>query len=148
MGTKMPNWVEAGCEEYLKRLPKEFSVTFKELGLANRSKTASTDAVIKTETEKLFKAVPQGYHTLVLDKGGTSWSTEQLAEQLTKWQMQGQSLAILIGGPDGISREGLQKANTVWSLSDLTLPHPLVRIVLAEQLYRAWSLLNNHPYHK
>ena len=148
MGTKMPAWVQQGCAEYIKRLPKEFAFEIKELGLAVRSKTTSTESVINAESDKLMDAVPTGYRAIVLDKGGKAWSTEQLAEQLSNWQMQGQSLAFLIGGPDGLSQACVRQADSVWSLSALTLPHPLVRIVLVEQLYRAWSLLNHHPYHK
>jgi len=148
MGTKMPSWVQAGCAEYLKRLPKDFAVELKELPLVQRSKNQSSESVIAAESEKVLAAVPTGYQRIVLDKDGLSWSTEALAAQIAKWQMQGQSLAILIGGPDGFSPDCVNQAHTVWSLSALTLPHPLVRIVLFEQLYRAWSLLNNHPYHK
>ena len=148
MGSKMPGWVQQGCAEYSKRLPKEFALEIKELGLASRSKATSTETVINAESDKLMGAVPTGHRVIVLDKSGKAWSTEQLAEQLSNWQMQGQSLAFLIGGPDGLSQACVRQADSVWSLSALTLPHPLVRIVLLEQLYRAWSLLNNHPYHK
>ena len=148
MGTKMPGWVQQGCDEYTKRLPREFAIEVKELALANRSKSTSTDKVIQAESDALLAAVPAGYQVLALDKGGKSWSTEQLAAQLSNWRMQGQSIAMLIGGPDGLSNQCLNRADSIWSLSDLTLPHPLVRIVLLEQLYRAWSVLNNHPYHK
>lgn len=148
MGTKMPAWVQQGFAEYRKRLPAEFAVELQELELAKRTKTTSTDTVINTESEKLLGAVPAGFHLLALDKGGQAWSTEKLAERLADWQMQGQSVAMLIGGPDGLSAALKARADTVWSLSELTLPHPLVRVVLIEQLYRAWCVLHNHPYHK
>lgn len=148
MGTKMPSWVQQGCDEYAKRFPKEFSLNIKELTLASRSKTTSTKTVIEAESEKLLAAVPSGNQIVVLDKGGSSWSTEQLADHIRNWQMQGQSLSLLIGGPDGLSRSCIRKADKAWSLSALTLPHPIVRIILLEQFYRAWAILNNHPYHK
>ena len=148
MGTKMPTWVQQGCDEYAKRLPKEFTINIKELSLASRSKTTSTKTVIEAESDKLLAAVPEGYQLVVLDKGGSAWSTEQLADNIRHWQMQGQSLALIIGGPDGLSRSCIRKADKVWSLSALTLPHPIVRIVLLEQFYRAWAILNHHPYHK
>ncbi len=148
MGTKMPSWVQQGCDEYSKRLPKDFSINIKELSLASRSKTTSTQSVIGLESDKLMASIPDGYQVVVLDKGGKSWSTEQLADNIREWQMQGQSMALLIGGPDGLSESCIKKADKVWSLSALTLPHPVVRIVLLEQLYRAWTILKNHPYHK
>jgi 23S rRNA (pseudouridine1915-N3)-methyltransferase len=148
IGTKMPGWVQQGCDEYLRRLPKEFAVELKELALANRSKSTSTQAVVQTESDKLMAAVTPGYRVIALDKSGKSWSTKQLAEQLSNWQLQSRSVALLIGGPDGLSSSCIEAADGVWSLSALTLPHPLVRIVLFEQLYRVWSLLHNHPYHK
>ena len=148
MGTKMPAWVQAGCEEYGKRLPRDFAVEIKELPLATRSKTRSTQALIEYESKQLLAAVPAGYQRVALDKGGAMWSTEQLADKISTWQMLGQSPCLMIGGPDGLSRQCIQHADVVWSLSSLTLPHPLVRVLLLEQLYRAWSLLNNHPYHK
>ena len=148
MGTKMPSWVQEGCEEYRKRLPKEFALTVKELPLGSRAKTTSTASVIAAESEKLLASVPTGFQTVVLDKSGSAWSTEQLADNIQNWQMQGRSLALLIGGPNGLSGGCLRAADKVWSLSQLTLPHPLVRIVILEQIYRAWSVLNNHPYHK
>lgn len=147
IGNKMPGWVEAGCEEYHKRLPKGM-VTIQSLAPAKRGKTTSTQNVIETESQRLVEAIPPNYVSVALDKSGASWSTEQLSQQISHWQMQGQSVALLIGGPDGMSQNCIQQAQQVWSLSALTLPHPLVRILLLEQIYRAWSLLNNHPYHK
>lgn len=147
IGTKMPAWVETGCDEYRKRLPRDF-VSLKELPLARRSKSTSLANVIESETQTLLSAVPTSNRVLALDKSGQSWSTEKLANNIGQWQLQGQSIAMLIGGPDGLTRECVKQADMVWSLSALTLPHPIVRIVLYEQLYRAWSYLNNHPYHK
>ena len=148
LGNKMPSWVQAGCEEYLKRLPKELTVEFKELPLAVRGKTTNLQQVIAKESEQLLAHLHKDHWVVALDSRGKSWSTPQLAEQLAAWQMQGKTLALLIGGPDGMDQTVLQRADQICSLSALTLPHPLVRVLLAEQLYRAWSILQNHPYHK
>lgn len=148
LGNKMPPWVNTGCEEYLKRLPREVSVEFKELPLSVRGKTTNLQQVIDKESEQLLGAVSKSDWVIALDSRGQSWSTEKLAEQFSQWQMNAQTISILIGGPDGMNQSVLSRANQVWSLSALTLPHPLVRVLLVEQLYRAWSILQNHPYHK
>ena len=97
---------------------------------------------------RILAAVPKGATVVALEVGGRSWSTAQLARQLGDWMGRGQDLALLVGGPDGLGEAARQAAGQHWSLSPLTLPHPLVRVVLAEQLYRAWSILRNHPYHR
>lgn len=148
VGTKMPAWVNNGVQEYQKRLPKEFSIEIKEIPLAHRGKTTSVQQTKEKETEKLLATVKEKQNVIALDSRGKQWTTEQLAAQIEKWRMDGRDLNFLVGGPDGLSEECIQRADAVWSLSALTLPHPLVRIVIVEQLYRAWSLLNNHPYHK
>ena len=147
VGNKMPAWVEEGCREYSKRLPKEFAVNTIEIPLAPRGKSTSTKIAKEKEGEKLLAAAADSY-VIALDAGGKSWSTEQLARHVDQWRMLGRDVSMLIGGPDGLSRQCLAEADRQWSLSALTLPHPLVRVVLMEQLYRAWTLLNNHPYHK
>ena len=96
----------------------------------------------------MLASLPRDCHVLALDQGGCSWSTEELAEQMEGWLGAGRDLALLVGGPDGLAQSCLERADRRWSLSPLTLPHPLVRIVVAEQLYRAWSILANHPYHR
>ncbi len=101
-----------------------------------------------TEKKKILAAVAPADKVIALDVRGKSWSTEQLAQQLKDWQMSGDNYSILIGGPDGLSPACLARADLCWSLSDLTLPHPLVRVLLAEQLYRAWTITVNHPYHR
>lgn len=144
----MPAWVEQGFKEYAKRLPREFSFMLTELPLAQRAKNASVEKLKKNEGEQLLAGIPSGNRIVALDVLGKSFSTEALAEKISEWQMDSQDVSILIGGPDGLSPECLAAANESWSLSALTLPHPLVRIVLVEQLYRAWTILKNHPYHK
>lgn len=148
IGTKMPAWVQEACGEYQKRLPKDFSVTFKELPLANRGKNTATKVAKEKESQTLLSAISEGQFVVALDSRGQSWSTEKLADNIAQWQMDGKSITLLIGGPDGLTQACLQRADAIWSLSALTLPHPLVRVLLAEQLYRAWTVLNRHPYHK
>ena len=148
VGTKMPAWVEQGFQDYAKRLPRDFSVQVVELPLGQRGKNASVQKAIAKEGEQMLAAIPQGDQVIALDVKGKPWSTEQLADNLADWRMQGSNYSLLIGGPNGLAPECLARANTKWSLSALTLPHPLVRIVVIEQLYRAWTILNNHPYHK
>ncbi len=96
----------------------------------------------------MLAAIGKGDRVVALEVGGKNWSTEQLAEQAENWQMSGQNVSLLVGGPDGLAPECLAQADQKWSLSGLTLPHPLVRILLAEQIYRAWSIIQGHPYHK
>ncbi len=148
VGTKMPAWVETGYQEYAKRLPRDFSVQVVELPLGPRGKNASVQKAITKEGEQMLAAIPSGDRVIALDVEGKPWSTEQLARNLSDWRMEGDNYSILIGGPDGLAPTCLQRAHARWSLSALTLPHPLVRIVLIEQLYRAWTILHNHPYHK
>ena len=147
VGNKMPAWVNEGVQEYHKRLPRDFSVNVVEIPLAIRSKTTSTKIAMEKEGERLLSAA-ENTHIVALDKEGTQWSTEQLAQQIDQWKMLAKPISLLVGGPDGLAPSCLAQAQSKWSLSKLTLPHPLVRIVLMEQLYRAWSILNNHPYHK
>lgn len=148
VGTKMPGWVVEGVAQYSKRLPREWQLQWLEIALAKRARDSSAEKVCRAEGEQLLKAVPSGDRVVALDVRGKRLTTEQLAQQLSQWQMSAENYSILIGGPDGLSPEVLQRADSRWSLSDLTLPHPLVRILLAEQLYRAWTITVNHPYHR
>ncbi|HSC75365.1 MAG TPA: 23S rRNA (pseudouridine(1915)-N(3))-methyltransferase RlmH [Pseudomonadales bacterium] len=148
VGTRMPDWVQAGYSEYAKRLPRECALELKEIPLATRGKNADIARAIEKESEAMLAAIPAQERVIALDVLGKPQTTDSLANALRHWQMQGGNTSLLIGGPDGLSTECLNRASQRWSLSGLTLPHPLVRIVLAEQLYRAWSLLHNHPYHR
>lgn len=148
VGTKMPAWVQAGYGEYAKRLPKELSPKLIELNIGHRPKNGGSAAAIKSEGESILAAIPKTDFVVALDVLGKPWSTDKLSSQLADWQMSGHNLSFIVGGPDGLSQACLDRANTKWSLSNLTLPHPLVRIVFIEQLYRAWTVLQNHPYHK
>jgi 23S rRNA (pseudouridine1915-N3)-methyltransferase len=148
VGGKMPAWVEQGVNDYGRRMPRELKVNWCEVPLARRGKDNNGELLRSREGEKIIKAIPAGDEVIALDVRGKRWSTPQLAQQLKNWQMSGNNYSLLIGGPDGLSGACLERANWRWSLSDLTLPHPLVRILLAEQLYRAWTITANHPYHR
>jgi len=148
VGTKMPAWVITGFNEYNKRMPREMSVEIVELPIGPRGKGADLKRAIKKEGDAMLAAIPSGDWVVALEVTGKSWSTEQLSEQMESWQLQGRNLCLLIGGPDGLDPRCTALANQKWSLSALTLPHPMVRILLSEQLYRAWSLIQGHPYHK
>jgi len=148
VGTKMPSWVTDGYQEYAKRLPRECSLHLHEIAPAKRGKTASATQWMQEEGERILAAIPANHHVVALDVQGKPWSTEQLAQQLENWQSDGRDVSLIVGGPDGLSQACLQRADQRWSLSALTLPHPLVRIVMSEQLYRAWTVLQNHPYHR
>ncbi len=138
----MPAWVEQGIAEYSKRLPRELKLVWREIPLARRGRD------VAAEGERILRNIPAGERVVALDVQGKRVSTEQLAGHLSAWQMSGANYSILIGGPDGLSPSCLARADFCWSLSDLTLPHPLVRVLLAEQLYRAWTITVNHPYHR
>mgnify|MGYP001553568767 CR=1 FL=1 len=148
VGTRMPAWVTQGYEEYSKRMPRECGLRLIEIAPGHRGKNASIDKAIEEEGKRMLAAIPKGANVIALDEKGKSWSTMQLSRQLEGWLHQGSDTALLVGGPDGLSASCRTSACTSWSLSPLTLPHPLVRVLLAEQLYRALSVLNGHPYHR
>jgi len=144
----MPKWVSLGFEEYTKRMPRECSVDVVELPVGKRSKQSDIQRVIEDEGKRLLGKIKPSDFVVALDITGKQWSTADLAQKLQSWQGIHQHIIILIGGPDGLSDTCLKRANDTWCLSELTFPHPLVRVILAEQLYRGWSLMNNHPYHR
>jgi 23S rRNA (pseudouridine1915-N3)-methyltransferase len=143
VGTRMPDWVQEGVLEYSKRLPAEFSLHCIEVPLGKRTKNSDTQQAMRQESEALLSRLSVRDHVL-----GRSLSTEAMAVRVGAIRDDGRHLSLLVGGPDGLSPECLQRADEKWSLSALTLPHPLVRIVLAEQIYRVWSVLSGHPYHR
>lgn len=148
VGNKMPPWVTAGYQEYAKRLPAYMQLQLQELPLGFRGASADPAMAMQQEGDAMLAAIAQDDRVVALDVKGKAWSTEELAKQCADWQMGGRNVSLLVGGPNGLASSCLQRADQKWSLSPLTLPHPLVRVLLAEQLYRAWSILNNHPYHK
>jgi 23S rRNA (pseudouridine1915-N3)-methyltransferase len=148
IGTKMPAWVQTGFSDYQTRLPKECELILTELPMTPRTKTGNPTLWKEKDSETLLKAIPSQSLVIALDERGKSYTSEQLADKLQQWRESTQHLSLLIGGPDGLSKQCQARAQSLWSLSELTLPHPLVRIIVAEQLYRAWTLLNDHPYHR
>jgi 23S rRNA (pseudouridine1915-N3)-methyltransferase len=147
VGHKMPAWVEQGCTEYLKRMPREATVEMVEIKPDKRAAGKGGDQVREAEAERLLEAAGRDY-LIVLDEHGKEPTTLQLAERMQQWMQDGRDVALAIGGADGLHQKVLQAADWHWSLSKLTLPHGMVRVMLAEQLYRAWSVINNHPYHR
>lgn len=148
VGTRMPPWVDEGFAEYAKRLSGDISLELVEITAGKRSKGADLARLKEQEGEALLAALRPQERVIALDVLGRTLSTDDLADTLKAWQVDGRPAALLVGGPEGLSRAALARADEKWSLSRLTLPHPLVRIVVAEQLYRAWSLLKGHPYHR
>ncbi len=148
IGQKMPAWVSAGYAEYAARMPPECRLELIELPLAQRAKSRPLERAVEQEGERMLAALSNTERLIALDVRGKAWSTEQLAAELGQWLQDGRDIALAIGGPDGLDDAVLERAERRWSLSPLTLPHPLVRIVVAEQLYRATSILRNHPYHR
>lgn len=148
VGTGMPAWVEAGFAEYARRLSHWLPLELVEIGPGERGKGRDVRRAMEDEAQRLAAAMPKSAHVVLLDGRGRSHTSEQLARRLEHWRMQGRDLAFLIGGPDGFADSVRSTAGEAWSLGPLTLPHPLVRIVVAEQLYRAASILANHPYHR
>ena len=148
VGTRMSDWVNAGVEEYRRRLPADFALEMVEVALAPRGKNADIRRARQKEGAALLARVPRGDRVVAMEVGGRSLTTEALAARLEALRMEGQNLSLLVGGPDGLDDRCLQQSHEQWSLSALTLPHPLVRIVLAEQIYRAWTLCVGHPYHR
>jgi 23S rRNA (pseudouridine1915-N3)-methyltransferase len=144
----MPGWVEAAYAEYAKRLPGECALHLVEIEPGHRSKGANLEQARREEGERLLKALPKGALAIALDERGEAWDTAHLAAELAGWLGGGRDPALMVGGADGLAPECLQRAEQRWSLSALTFPHSLVRVILAEQIYRAWSLVKGHPYHR
>ena len=143
VGQRMPGWVSEAWNEYARRMPPELGLSLREIPLSRRGKNADTRRLTALESKALLDA-----RIVALDVRGQSWSTERLAVRLEEWMGDGRDVGFIIGGPDGISTDVMNKAEIRWSLGPLTLPHPLVRVVLVEQLYRAWTITRNHPYHR
>ncbi|SHO58000.1 23S rRNA (pseudouridine(1915)-N(3))-methyltransferase RlmH [Vibrio quintilis] len=148
VGTKMPSWVETGFSEYQRRFPHDMPLSLTEIPAGKRGKNADISRILEKEGEAMLAAVPKGNRIVTLDIPGKPWDTNQLSQQLEGWKLDGRDVSILIGGPEGLAPACKQAAMQSWSLSPLTLPHPLVRIIMAESLYRAWSITTNHPYHR
>ncbi len=148
VGERAPGWVAEGFAEYRKRLSHWLPLDLVEIEPGLRGKGRDTARAIADEGARVLAALPKGALVVALDGRGRTWSSEALAQRLEHWRAQGRDLAFLIGGPEGHAPEVLARANENWSLGPLTLPHMLVRLLVAEQLYRAAALLANHPYHR
>ena len=148
IGRRLPAWQQQGFEDYARRLPKECAMTLTEIPAATRTRSTPTAQAIDKESERMLAALGRNDYVIALDQPGARYSSEELAGLLDTWLTQGRDLALLIGGADGLSDACRSRAELRWSLSDLTLPHGLVRVLVAEQIYRAWSILRGHPYHR
>lgn len=145
---RVPNWVEQGFQEYTKRLPPQLSLQLHEVPLRKRHGSGEHNQQRAAEEKAIIKLINRQDHVITLDRRGKHWDTEQLSQQLANWQTLGQDICLLIGGPEGLSTTCLERANQSWALSPLTFPHALVRVIVAEQLYRASTILSGHPYHR
>ena len=146
-GSRLPDWINTGFDEYAGRLTRDYRLELKEIALGQRSATSTAQAIAK-EGAKMLGALPQGAYIVAMQVGGRSMSSEQLAQFLQARARDGRDVVFCIGGPEGLAPEVDAKADFKWSLSSLTLPHALARVVLAEALYRAVSIIQGHPYHR
>ncbi|MBK9161653.1 MAG: 23S rRNA (pseudouridine(1915)-N(3))-methyltransferase RlmH [Nitrosomonadales bacterium] len=148
VGHKMPDWITAGFNEYAKRMPREAKIELVEIKPEPRTTGKTTAQIMETEAQRILAALPQNCLRIALDEHGAQPTTRALAAQMQEWMREGRDVAFIIGGADGLHESVRQAAQRIMALSALTLPHAMVRVLLAEQLYRAYSLLHNHPYHR
>ncbi len=144
----MPAWIESGFTEYAKRMPPDCRINLKEVKPVERSGSKTAETAMALERTKIEAALPKNTRIVALDERGKDLTTVQLSQLLTQWQQDGRDVAFIIGGADGLDVEFKAKADLSIRISSLTLPHGMVRVLLAEQLYRAWSITQNHPYHR
>jgi 23S rRNA (pseudouridine1915-N3)-methyltransferase len=147
VGQRIPDWAQTACDDYVKRFPPELRVELRAVKTAPRV-SRTLESLYAAERQRIETAIPKGAHVVALDEHGTALTTMALAGRLKAWQMQGGDVALVIGGPDGLDPAFKRAAHERIRLSDLTLPHAMVRVLLVEQLYRAWSINANHPYHR
>lgn len=148
VGHKMPAWIESGFGEYAKRMPPECRIQLKEIKPVERSGGKTAETVMAQERTRIEAAIPKGARIIALDEHGKDITTVQLSRFLTQWQQDGRDVTFVIGGADGLDASFKASADMLMRVSSLTLPHGMVRVLLAEQLYRAWSITQNHPYHR
>lgn len=148
IGQRMPGWVETGFAEYAGRLPRDMALTLLALPNPARSRAMDVSTLRRVEGQALLAAIPDQALVVAMDEVGQVVDTSELARRLANWQQSGRDVTLVIGGAAGLEDTVRKRADWVWSLSPLTFPHMLVRVLVAEQIYRAWSLLNNHPYHR
>lgn len=148
VGNKMPDWITSGFNEYTKRMPREARIELIELKPESRTSGKTTEQIMEAEAQRILAVLPQNTLRIVLDEHGATPTTKQLSQQMQRWLGDGRDVAFVIGGADGLHESVKKAAQQLMALSALTLPHGMVRVLLAEQLYRAHSLLHNHPYHR
>ncbi|MBP6020734.1 MAG: 23S rRNA (pseudouridine(1915)-N(3))-methyltransferase RlmH [Burkholderiaceae bacterium] len=148
VGQRMPAWVQTAWQDYAKRLPADCALDLKEIKPEPRSSGKTTAQMMHSEARRIEAAIPAGALRIALDERGKDLTTVDLSRQLEGWRAGGQDVALIVGGPDGLDSELKQSCHGLLRLSSLTLPHPMVRVLLAEQLYRAWAIMTNHPYHR
>lgn len=148
VGHKMPAWIETGFAEYAKRMPPEIRIHLKEIKPVERSGSKTAETAMALERAKIEAAIPKGARIIALDERGRDLTSVQLSQHLLQWQQDGRDVVLIIGGADGLDAEFKARADMLIRISSLTLPHGMVRVMLAEQLYRAWSITQNHPYHR
>ncbi len=148
VGNKMPSWINLAFSEYAKRLCQEITIHLSEIKPEKRNNGKNKEQILLAEYKRIKAVIPTGSRLIILDENGEHWTTKQLASTIERWLQEGKDTAFIIGGPDGLHDEIKSSAQCIWSLSKLTFPHGLVRVMLAEQLYRAQSLIENHPYHR
>ncbi len=148
VGDRQPSWVDSAFDDYAERLPRQWQFRLESVATMKRQKNASADASKLAEADKILSRIRPPEHAVLLDERGTQFTSKELADKIDGWQTVGEDIVFVIGGPDGVAQSVQARANTCWSLSKLTLPHGLARVLFAEQIYRAWSLMNGHPYHR
>lgn len=148
VGQRLPRWVNDGFAVYQQRLPQHMKLELTELPAAQRTSSMSAEKAMAQEAERILKQIQPDHHVIVLDEHGKQRSSRELSAEMDQWQQLYPQVSIVIGGADGLAAEVKQRANQLWSLSKLTLPHGMVRVMLAEQLYRGWTLIQGHPYHR
>lgn len=148
LGQKMPAWVDLASDDYLKRMPRELTVELVELPLTSRKSRDSADSLKARQGSAIMERLNSGSLNVALDENGEQWSSQKWAQQLQRWMFDYARVNLIIGGPDGLARECRDACRHQVSLGRMTMPHALVRVVLVEQLYRAWSIIHGHPYHR
>lgn len=148
VGDRQPSWVDDAVSTYAGRFPRQWKFRIDRIATAHRSKNTQPEAAKSAEGEQILTKIESDEQVVLLDERGQQMSSQQLANALAGWQADGRDLCFIIGGPDGVSADCSQRADVTWSLSSLTLPHGLARVLFCEQLYRAWSLQSGHPYHR
>ena len=148
VGDRQPSWVDEACSKYTERYPREWKFRLDVIPTVRRNKNDKSRQAMEAEGELILAKLGSDEQVVLLDERGKQLSSKSLASRLSEWQTDARDLCFIIGGPDGVSGQVRQRANMMWSLSQLTLPHGMARALLSEQLYRAWSLQTGHPYHR